>query len=54
LPPLRPSLRERPQAAARTDTLPAPAETAPTPRPGGKVEIWRRRPGSSQFDRMET
>jgi branched-chain amino acid transport system ATP-binding protein len=50
LPPLRaPALRE----ATRTPqpTPAAPPATTPTP---GKVEVWRRRPGSDQFDRMES
>ncbi|TVR48752.1 MAG: hypothetical protein EA386_03945 [Rhodobacteraceae bacterium] len=58
LPPLRPSVRERlntrPTTAA--DDAPVPSGSAPAPAPAspapqGKVEVWRRRPGSSQFDK---
>ncbi|MCC5989310.1 MAG: ABC transporter ATP-binding protein [Pararhodobacter sp.] len=59
LAPLRPSIRDRRRGDAPAHTAPPPAPpSAPppaphNPRPGGKVEIWRRRPGSTQFDRME-
>lgn len=58
LPPLRPSIRDRQQPQARTGTesaaQPAPSAngaTASAPHDPGKVQIWRRRPGSTQFDK---
>jgi branched-chain amino acid transport system ATP-binding protein len=54
LPPLRPSIRDRARPTERAVGPAAPADPPPPPRTGGTVEIWRRRPGSSQFDRMET
>jgi len=57
LPPLRPSAIAH-RAAARPSLAPEPAsQTPPEATQGqgaGKVEIYRRRPGSSHFDRMET
>lgn len=57
LPPLRPSATARAQAA-RPSLAPEPApQTHPEATQGqgaGKVDIYRRRPGSSHFDRMET
>ena len=57
LPPLRPSARGQTEAA-RPSFAPEPAtQTHPEATQGqgaGKVEIYRRRPGSSHFDRMET
>ncbi len=32
----------------------APAPDTPAPLPGGRVEVWHRRPGTNQFDRRET
>lgn len=58
LPPLRPSSRFA-AGAVRTSTTgdPAPARSPQpaqiSPASGGKVDIYRRRPGSSQFDRTE-
>lgn len=57
LPPLRASLRDRlgtPAPAATPPAVATPAPAAPAPRPGGKVEVWRRRPGTTHFDRMES
>lgn len=58
LPPLRDHTRP-PAAATPAQTqpkaIPRPAETqpvGPTPKPG-LVEVWHRRPGTSQFDRKE-
>ncbi|MGP9791711.1 ATP-binding cassette domain-containing protein [Roseinatronobacter sp. NSM] len=56
LPPLRPASRLSSMAARSTAATPAAAVSRPdhhSPAPGGKVEIYRRRPGSSQFDRSE-
>lgn len=52
LPPLRTTAR--PAAPAPT-AAPAPAtsDPAPTPTPGGRVEVWRKRPGTATFDRTE-
>jgi branched-chain amino acid transport system ATP-binding protein len=56
LPPLRPSLRDRmatgpaPSAAA----VASPTAQALPPSPGGKVEIYRRRPGTSTFDKVDS
>lgn len=62
LPPLRPSVREArlapaagqagavpPSAASQSLSIPAADAARPQPR----VEIWRRRPGSAQFERTE-
>jgi branched-chain amino acid transport system ATP-binding protein len=52
LPPLRATARP----AAPTPTAPAamtPADPAPMPTPGGRVEVWRKRPGTTTFDRTE-
>lgn len=56
LPPLRPTSRlssmpARSAAAPTTAVASQPAHHSPAP--GGKVDIYRRRPGSSQFDRTE-
>ncbi|MDD7972045.1 ABC transporter ATP-binding protein [Roseinatronobacter alkalisoli] len=56
MPALRPASRLSTMKPRTTpeDARPAanqPAQVAPTP--GGKVEIYRRRPGSTQFDRTE-
>lgn len=58
LPPLRPSIRDRqqPQATPGSEsaTQPTPSAngaTASAPHEPGKVQIWRRRPGSTQFDK---
>lgn len=52
LPPLRPSIRDRqpPQAPVQSANA---TQSAPTPAPAdpGKVQVWRRRPGSAQFDK---
>jgi hypothetical protein len=40
----------RPAEAAPTVAAPQP----PAPVASGKVEVWTRRPGSSQFERKET
>jgi branched-chain amino acid transport system ATP-binding protein len=57
LPPLRPSVIMRlavAQPAAQNDPTPA-AQPAPIHTQGtGKVDIYRRRPGSSHFDKMES
>jgi branched-chain amino acid transport system ATP-binding protein len=54
LPPLRPSIRDRAAPVAKAYTPPPPpAETTPAP-VAGKVDVWRRRPGSAQFDKMES
>ncbi|WP_370209167.1 ABC transporter ATP-binding protein [Pararhodobacter marinus] len=53
LPPLRPTARPAappPQGPAPT---PQRAPEAPQAQPGGRVEIYRRRPGTSQFQRSE-
>ena len=52
LPPLRKSLRDR-QGAGSTDPVAEPPPATQPPVPPGKVEIWRRRPGSSAFDKVE-
>lgn len=58
LPPLRASVRERlnTRPATEADDTPVPSGSAPAPAPAspapqGKVEVWRCRPGSSQFDK---
>ncbi|WP_181954484.1 ATP-binding cassette domain-containing protein [Pararhodobacter zhoushanensis] len=52
LPPLRPQARTNaPTAAAPIKQRPTTG--APTPIPGGRVDIYRRRPGTSQFDKTE-
>jgi hypothetical protein len=54
LPPLRASSRLASPARAH-DRGPTQAPDTPiAARPGGKVEIYRRRPGTSSFDRTET
>lgn len=55
LPPLRSTARPAsPPANGPADAAqPGTADPAPQIRPGGKVEIWRRRPGTSQFERSE-
>ncbi|MGY6705964.1 ABC transporter ATP-binding protein [Roseinatronobacter sp.] len=58
LPPLRPSSRfaagtARANATGDTVSARSPQPEQISPAPGGKVEIYRRRPGSSQFDRTE-
>jgi len=50
LPPLRATARP---AAPTPTALPTPADPAPLPTPGGKVEVWRKRPGTATFDRTE-
>ncbi|MFN4102155.1 MAG: ATP-binding cassette domain-containing protein [Pararhodobacter sp.] len=59
LPPLRATARPASPAqsvAPSQGTPPAkgPTPAAPSPIPGGKVEVYRRRPGTSQFDRHPT
>ena len=52
LPPLRATARPAaPQAAGPTAA--SPGDPAPAPLPGGKVEIWRKRAGGTQFERSE-
>jgi branched-chain amino acid transport system ATP-binding protein len=51
LPPLRPmGARALP---TQTAPIAAPSPADPPPAPTGRVEVWRRRPGSTQFDRTE-
>lgn len=54
LPPLRSTARPAAPPVGRTP-MPAATDAADPapPLPGGKVEIWRRRPGTSQFERTE-
>ena len=54
LPPLRPSIRDRQRPATTLHTEGAPTQPASpsaTPADTGKVQVWRRRPGSTQFDK---
>jgi branched-chain amino acid transport system ATP-binding protein len=51
LPPLRP-MGARP-LPAQTPPITAPAPAVTPPASAGRVEVWRRRPGSTQFDRTE-
>lgn len=54
LPPLRPSIRDRqrPATTPHTEGAPTPPATPSTkPADTGKVQVWRRRPGSTQFDK---
>lgn len=52
LPPLRPSIRDRqtPQAPVQSANA-TPSAPTPAPADPGKVQVWRRRPGSAQFDK---
>lgn len=54
LPPLRAAAR--PNASPHSNPVtkaPIPAEPAPQPASGGRVEIWQRHPGTTQFERSE-
>ncbi len=53
LPPLRPPARPAAPAAGPAPAPAAVAPGAPPPIPGGRVEIYRRRPGTAHFDRTE-
>ncbi|MGY6695705.1 MAG: ATP-binding cassette domain-containing protein [Roseinatronobacter sp.] len=58
LPPLRPARSLTAARPARQDTPPAPAPEhdqtiMSSQSPAGLVQVWRRRPGSSQFDKTE-
>ena len=53
LPPLRPQARPNAPTAAATPMEQRPTTGAPTPIPGGRVDVYRRRPGTSQFDKTE-
>jgi branched-chain amino acid transport system ATP-binding protein len=54
LAPLRPSIRDRAAPVAKTYTPPPPEAESPPAPVAGKVDVWRRRPGSAQFDKMES
>ncbi|MCH8465479.1 MAG: ATP-binding cassette domain-containing protein [Roseinatronobacter sp.] len=54
LPPLRPSIRDRAAPVAKAYTPPPPPAESPPAPVAGKVDVWRRRPGSAQFDKMES
>jgi len=53
LPPLRPSIRDRqrPTPTPRTQSMEPPTTPSSAPHDPGKVQVWRRRPGSTQFDK---
>ena len=54
LPPLRPSIRKRVCTRTAEQSQPAPPAGVPDPSDPdvpGKVQVWRRRPGSTQFDK---
>lgn len=53
LPPLRPTARPATPGATPAPAAVPTAPDAPSPLPGGRVEVWRRRPGTSHFDRHE-
>ncbi|TVP72494.1 MAG: ABC transporter ATP-binding protein [Rhodobacteraceae bacterium] len=50
LPPLRPSIRDR-ASASGSARMEAVAPPSPAPAQPGKVQVWRRRPGSAEFDK---
>ncbi len=53
LPPLRPSIRDRqrPTPTPRAQSMEPPTTPSSAPHDPGKVQVWRRRPGSTQFDK---
>jgi branched-chain amino acid transport system ATP-binding protein len=53
LPPLRGSVRDRLAQPQRAATAPTPMPAPSSPPPSGGVEVWRKRPGSTQFDKTE-
>ena len=53
LPPLRGSVRDRLTQPQRAAPAAAPLPAPSSPPPSGGVEVWRKRPGSTHFDKTE-